>query len=258
MSASEWNGSASRRPVDAADLVAIVALAAPWIAAALLPAVAQWPSYHDFADQRSLVGVPHAANVLSNLAFLLVGTLGLAWLRGAAVRGVAAAYGLLFAGVLLTAFGSAWYHLDPRDATLVWDRLPIALAFAGLTAGTLADRAPRRCLVYAAAFGAVAAATVLAWVVTGNLLPYLVMQAGFVTAALVATARLPSRFSHPRWLFGAAALYGLAVASEHFDRAISASTHGVISGHTLKHLLAALALFVVAAMLRRRRPLPPQ
>ena len=257
MSSSEWNGSASRR-VLAADVVAIVALAAPWIAAALLPAVAQWQSYHDFADQRSFVGVPHAANVLSNLPFLLVGTLGLAWLRGDAVRCAAAAYGLLFAGVLLTAFGSAWYHLDPRDATLVWDRVPIALAFAGLVSGTLADRAPKRCVPYATAFAAVATATVLAWAVGGDLLPYLVMQASFLAAALVAAALLPSCYSHGRWLFGAAALYGLAVACEQFDRAIGAATQGAISGHTLKHLLAALALYVVAAMLRRRRRLPPQ
>lgn len=258
MSASEWNGSARLRQDSAVDVLALVALAAPWIAMALLPAVAQWASYHDFADQRSLAGVPHAANVLSNLPFLLVGALGLAWLRGAAARGVAAAYGLLFVGVLLTAFGSAWYHLDPRDATLVWDRVPIALAFAGLVAGTLADRAPRRRLPYTVAFATVAAGTVVAWVVAANLMPYLVMQASFVAAALVATARLPSQYSHGRWLYGAAALYGLAVACEHLDRAIAAATHGAISGHTLKHLLAALALYVVAAMLRRRRPLLPQ
>jgi hypothetical protein len=258
MSANEWSGSTRREGDLGADLVAFVALAVPWIAASLLPTVAQWQGYHELADQRTLAGVPHAANVLSNLPFLLVGALGLVRLRGAGVRGVAAPYGLLFAGVLLTAFGSAWYHLDPRDATLVWDRVPIALAFAGLVAGTLADRAPRRGLPYAAAFAAVAAATVLAWVVAGNLLPYVAMQASFVGAALVATARLPSRFTHARWLYGAAALYGLGVACEYFDRAIEAAAHGAISGHTLKHLLAALALYVVAEMLRRRRPLSRQ
>ena len=29
--------------------------------------------YHDFADQRTVLGVPHALNVVSNLGFLIVG-----------------------------------------------------------------------------------------------------------------------------------------------------------------------------------------
>src|SRR5512136_726729 len=117
----------------AVDWLALLALGAPWLAAALLPAVAQWQSYHDFADARPWLGLPHAFNVLSNLPFLVIGTLGLRHLvRTGADRPVALPYGLFFVGVLLTSFGSAWYHLDPRDATLVWDRLPIALGFAGL------------------------------------------------------------------------------------------------------------------------------
>ena len=41
--------------------------------ALLLPPIAQPPGYHDFADQRSLFGIPHIWNVLSNLAFVLAG-----------------------------------------------------------------------------------------------------------------------------------------------------------------------------------------
>lgn len=237
------------------DWLALLALAAPWVTAALLPTLAQWQSYHDFADQRTLLGVPHALNVLSNLPFLVVGGLGLLHIVRAGIdRAVALPYGLFFAGALLTAFGSAWYHLDPRDATLVWDRLPIALGFAGLVAATLVDRVPRRATPFSTAFAGVAVATVLHWSWGGNLLPYLVMQAGFVAAALVATAGVASTFTHARWLYGAALLYGAAVVCEKFDKPIDAWLNGVVSGHTLKHLLAALALYVVYAMLRRRRP----
>lgn len=236
------------------DWLALLALAAPWITAALLPALAQWQSYHDFADQRTLLGVPHALNVLSNLPFLVVGGLGLLHLARADIdRAVALPYGLFFAGALLTALGSAWYHLDPRDATLVWDRLPIALGFAGLVAATLVDRAPRRAVRFSALFAGIAVATVLNWSWGGNLLPYLVMQASFVAAALAATAGVASTFTHARWLYGAALLYGVAIACEKFDKPIDALLIGVVSGHTLKHLLAASALYVVYAMLRRRR-----
>lgn len=234
------------------ERAAALALAVPILAAMLLPGVAQWQSYHDFGDQRTLLGVPHGLNVLSNLPFLVVGALGLGHLlRTANDRGVALTYGLFFTGALLTAFGSAWYHLDPRDSTLVWDRLPIALGFAGLVAATLADRLPRRATLFAAAFAAVGIATVLHWAWSGNLLPYLLMQASFVAAALFATARVPSTYTHARWLYGAAGLYGMAIVCEQFDKAIEASLGG-LSGHTLKHLLAALGLYVVYAMLRRR------
>lgn len=252
------NAAAPRRPGglrgwDAVDTLALLALAAPWIAALLLPALGQWQSYHDFADQRPQFGVPHAFNVLSNLPFLLVGALGLAHVRRVPDRHVVLCYGLFFAGVGLTAFGSAFYHLDPRDATLVWDRLPIALGFAGLVAATLSDRRPRRATPFALAFAAVATATVLAWAWRDDLVPYLAMQASFMAAALYATARVPSRYPHARWLYGAAALYGLALVCEQLDRAVHVWSAGALSGHTLKHLVAALALFVVYAMLRKRR-----
>lgn len=253
MNTTSVPGAGGERSV-AVDVVAALALAAPWLATVWLAPIAQWQSYHDFADQRTLLGLPHALNVLSNLPFLVVGALGLVQLR-TMPRASSAPYGVFFAGVLLTAFGSAWYHLDPRDATLVWDRLPIALGFAGLVAGTLADRQPRRAVPYAAAFAFVGLATVMTWAATGNLLPYLVMQVGFLAAALFATARLPSAYTRARWLYAAAALYGAAVACEYFDAAIAAAAGGAISGHTLKHLLAALALAVVYAMVRTRRAL---
>lgn len=254
MSTPHAGAALHRTPVDAP---ALVALALPWLAALLLPAFAQPASYHDFADQRALLGVPHALNILSNLPFLLVGALGLAGDRTLRLRtaggSVAWPWRLFFAGTLLTAFGSAWYHARPDDASLVWDRLPIALGFGGLVAGALADRAVRRAQLLAVAFPLSGVATVLVWAGTGNLVPYLAMQVTFIGAALYVTARVPSHFSHAGWLPAAAAVYGLAVVCEHYDRMLHAATGGAISGHTAKHLLAALAIALVYAMLRRRR-----
>ena len=235
-------------------MLTLLALAAPWIAAALLPSMAQPQAYHQFADQRPWLGVPHAANVLTNLPFLLVGAFGLAlvWQRR---RGSSAAvgYAVLFVGVALTAFGSAWYHAAPSDTTLLWDRLPIALVFAGLVTGTLADRVPAWSGRLAAAFVAMAIGTVLFWRATGNVLPYLVMQGCFVAVALVATASVPSTATHARGLYVVAAIYAIAVLCERFDAPIDAWTGGLISGHPLKHVLAAAALCAVVVMLRRRR-----
>ena len=43
----------------------------------LLPPIAQDPTYHQFADQRTLLGIPNFWNVVSNLPFVLVGAMGL-------------------------------------------------------------------------------------------------------------------------------------------------------------------------------------
>jgi hypothetical protein len=105
-------------------LMALCAAAAPWMVASLLPPMAQPQSYHDFADQRTLWGIPHALNVLSNLPFVVVGLMGLQALATrvrfiSADRGARAPWIVLFAGVALPGLGSAHYHLDPNDATLV-------------------------------------------------------------------------------------------------------------------------------------------
>jgi hypothetical protein len=242
--------------------LAIVALAAPWLVAWLLPAFAQPQSYHDFADQRALSGLPHAANVLSNFVFLLIGVAGLAyttsgWTRtrpqAFACAAAARPFQVLFAGTALTAFGSAWYHLDPNDATLIWDRLPIALGFSGLVAGVLADRAPGWASALTAALAVTACGTVLYWATSGNLLPYLAMQAVYVGVALAATTTVASRYTHARWIYGAAALYVLALAAERYDHELHTALAGAVSGHTVKHLIAAAAIAVVYAMLRLRR-----
>src|SRR4051812_18029238 len=92
--------------------------------------VAQYAHYHQFADTRTLFGLPNAADVLSNLGFALVGLWGLLCLwpkrRSAALAAGWPGYCLFLVTLILTAAGSSYYHLAPDDARLVWDRLPIA------------------------------------------------------------------------------------------------------------------------------------
>ncbi len=113
-------------------------------------------AYHCFADQRTILGIPHFLNVISNVPFLVVGAAGLRFLfspqakkHGGSVDepAIRAAYVALFAGVGLTAFGSAYYHLEPNNDRLMWDRLPMTVAFMGLFAAIIAERIDlRRCV----------------------------------------------------------------------------------------------------------------
>src|SRR5436305_5035709 len=118
-----------------------VLLVAAAIGMLLYGPIPQTPNYHDFADKRALVGIPNAGDVLSNIPFLAVGLWGLWVLRGAEGTRLGAAragYSLFAWGLVLTAFGSGFYHWAPDNFRLVFDRIPIALAAAGLIAGTRA------------------------------------------------------------------------------------------------------------------------
>jgi hypothetical protein len=128
--------------------------------------VLQFPDYNQFADRSTLWGVPNARNVLSNAGFALVGLLGLWRLaprrHEPALRRGFWGYALFLVGVTLTACGSAYYHLAPQNARLVFDRLPIALACAGLLAAVRAEARPRADVRRdAALLGVVAIGTVL-------------------------------------------------------------------------------------------------
>ena len=132
----------------------------------------------------------------------------------------------------------------------------MALGFAGLVTGILTDRAPQRIPQWLLAFAAVGAGTVLYWHASENLVPYLVMQVGFIAAALIGTAWIESRYSHANRVYAAAGLYAVAMIFERLDHQVYALLGGWISGHTLKHLVACLAIVIVYSMLRKRRTQP--
>ena len=240
------------RPAELALLLAVAALAA---LAALLPATGLPAGYHDFADQRTLLGLPHALDVLSNLPFAVMGAWGLWWLRrvpldrlGTAQRGLA---GLLFIGLIATAFCSSGYHLEPHDAGLCIDRVGMSLAFAGLLGLAAADRISARAGVALAALVAVAApATALVAWLGGNMTPWAVLQGG----GLVLLAALALRRPQPRALgfsiIGVIAFYAVAKALELADAPVFALTQQLISGHSAKHLVAALAAWPVVRALQ--------
>lgn len=247
--------------------LALVALAAalPVLLALALPAMPQPQAYHDFADQRTLAGIPNFGDVVSNAAFLLVGSAGLAWLarhrrRAFLEPGEIWIWLVLFAATALIALGSAWYHLAPDNLRLYRDRLPMTLAFMAITAGVLADRVHPRvglaALPVLLVLG-VAGATLWLWSELqgqGDLRPYLLVQAVPLCAAPVLIALFPSRYTRGGDVLIAAGLYLLALLAELLDHALFAATGEVISGHSLKHLLAALAVFWLLRMLQRRAP----
>lgn len=241
------------------ELVAVLALTLAFaLAAVLLPASPQPLAYHDFADHRHALGVDNFFDVVSNLAFLLSGIAGLVVVLGGHTRFEFASerwpWIVFFVGMVLTAAGSAYYHLSPDNETLFWDRLPMTIAFAALISTQIVDRLDVRAgLLLLAPMLLVGAASVVWWIATerrgaGNVLPYALLQ-GYAVLVLLLMAWLhPSRYTRGNDLFFVFGWYVFAKLLETFDREILAF-HDIVSGHTLKHLAAAAAAFVACRML---------
>ncbi len=228
-------------------LPSIVTVGAALALAAYGP-IAQFANYHDFADQRTVLGVPHAFDVLSNVGFAIVALWGMR--NGLSRRSYG--YALFVVSLLLTAAGSAFYHLEPNDMRLVWDRLPIALACAGLLAAVRAEsRGRRNDAVETVALAVAAVGSVYWWDISGDLRPYLLLQAlPLVLTPLWQWIYCAQR--ERRIAFAAAiALYVLAKVAELNYEAIFAAL-SVVSGHTVKHVLSTLASAIVVYELNGR------
>ena len=236
------------------------------VAAFAVPAMPQPLSYHAFADCRTFWAIPNFFNVISNLPFLVGGGLGLALIWRGGGRFLDAReqlpYLVFFLGALLTCFGSAWYHAAPDNARLVWDRLPMTLGFAGLVSAAVAERVDAkwglRSLWPLLALGVV---SVLYWYRTervgaGNLIPYAAYQAWSIAVIVLLIVAFPARrYSHGSLLMWAALFYGVAKFFETFDLAVYRALGGTVSGHTIKHLFAAAAVFAIVRQLRLRTTL---
>ena len=248
----------------------LVAIATAVLAALFFfePPVAQNPAYFQFADQRELFGIANSLDVLSNLGFLMVGMLGLAWVirhPPGADRSYLSAWerfvnGLFFSGVLATALGSAWFHHHPDIHSLVWDRLPMTVSFMALLALIIAERmglkTARILLPFLVLFGS---GSVFWWAWGeahghGDLRPYVFVQFFPLLAILLLLALFPPRYTRTRDLIGMIGWYALAKLFEFYDAQIFALGHWV-SGHTLKHLAAATATYWIYRQMKLRRPL---
>ena len=215
----------------------------------LLPPIPQDQSYHHFADQRTLLGVPNFWNVVSNLPFIAVGAVGL-WQfhRDPAIV-------VIFLGIFLTGFGSAYYHWNPNDGTLIWDRLPITLGFMAILAVIVEERVSARAgAILLWPLLAVGVFSLLLWRWTDDLRLYAWVQFFPFLALLLLLLLFPPKYTGSYYWIIAAGLYAFAKLLEFSDRAVH-SAGSILSGHTFKHLVAAAACFAILRYFQTRRPI---
>jgi len=230
------------------------------IAEIVLNPFAQDLAYHAFADNRRLLGIPNFWNVTTNLPLLVAGAWGLAFVAknpgaGAPLRAIWAAF---FLGLLLTAIGSSYYHLDPDNASLGWDRLAMTIGFMSLFALVIGEYLSaewaNRLLIPLLLVGA---GSVYYWLRTetqgvGDLRPFGLVQ--FLPMLLVPLIMIlrRERSDMGAYLVGMMVFYAAAKIVEYYDAPIYAAGE-LVSGHSLKHVLAALAGASLLLGLQRRR-----
>lgn len=239
-------------------------------AASLLPAIPQPPAYHRFADVSTCFGIPHCADTLSNLLFVQAGAAALVFLGSRQDRHAfldrreRLPYVLFFLAVVLVGFASGYYHLAPDNGRLVWDRMAVALALMAWFAAILCERVDidrGRRLLPVLLLAGVGSAGYWGWSETvgrGDLRAYGLMQLVPFLFVPLLLRFYPPRYArrHDHAIYAVLGLYLAALTCDLLDRPIAALT-GFVSGHTLKHVLAAGAACLVAIGLARRRPPAP-
>jgi len=242
------------------------------LGAALLffvPPIAQPLAYHNFADSRSIIGIPNFMDVISNLLILFAGSYGLKLLldpRDGVQRShfessiEAIPYITFFMGAVLTSFGSAYYHISPDNFSLAWDRLPITIMITSFLAAVISERIHQKTgLILLPLLVGVGIFSVGHWHQTelagaGDLRLYLAVQFLPILLSLYMLFFLRSRYSRGDYFGWAILLYALAKAAEIFDHDIFTLLLQWVSGHTLKHVFVAIAMLILAEMLRCRIP----
>ena len=227
-----------------------------------VPAIPQDPSYHLFADQRQIVGVSHFFNVISNTLFLIVGFLGVKLLLSEKQYNIIPeiywAYLTFFISVFAVGIGSGYYHLLPTNDTLIWDRLPMTVAFTAFFAIILSEfvsiKLGKRIFIPILLFGIF---SVGYWHYTeqqgqGDLRIYGLVQFLPILLIPLILIMFPSRFPDTRYYWYLLGFYVLAKVFEASDELVY-SLLSFISGHSIKHLLAGVGCYFFYIQLKKRQ-----
>ena len=227
-----------------------------------LSPIAQDASYHNFADQRLLWGIANFFNVFSNLAFVLVAIYALLSFypltAGRYRAEIHYLYFLFYVAVGLVALGSGYYHLQPDNQSLFWDRLPMTMAFMLLFAVIVAEYVSvRLAKIICWPLLAIGVGSVCYWQLSeangaSDLRLYVLVQFLPMIIIPLILVFFSSKQSANLGYWQLLTAYLLAKLCEHFDQVIYNFTGG-ISGHSLKHLVAAAGIGLLIRAFQHRK-----
>lgn len=215
--------------------------------------VIQNQDYHRFADSAYCCYTPNFWNVWSNFPFLVFGVLGLIATKKYLENNISQKnYFIFFIGVLLTGFGSAYYHYNPNNETLIWDRLPMTISFMSFFSIVIGvfinENWGKKTLLPLLSTGII---SILAWVFTEDLRMYLMVQ--FLPILLLILILVFSNLnaSSKKYFLAVFMFYLIAKILESYDKQLYEMLNHTISGHSLKHISASLATFVFILFIKK-------
>ena len=243
-------------------LVLVGMFAVTLVGSVFVSPIPQDPGYHAFADTRPLFGISNFGDVFSNVGFAVVSLLGLMTLTGPRRRAIfaegpdIAPYLVFFLGIGLVSIGSSYYHLAPDTDRLFWDRLPMTVAFMAVFSAIVADRIDKTAGIrwLLPILIALGVASLLYWDWTegqgrGDLRYYGMVQFYPMIVLPVICWLFPTaRYTGGGHLLWVITWYAAAKLLEHFDGAVLELLGGTVSGHSLKHVAAAIAIYFVLRM----------
>ncbi len=213
----------------------------------------QDPDYHLLADTKQRFAIPNFADVVSNLPFALIGLFGLTLSTCKSTK-IIMSWLAFFCGIALVAIGSSYYHWQPNNQSLVWDRLPMTISFMSLFVALLAEHVSSRLekplLPITILVGL---SSVIYWHFTDDLRFYAFIQFSTLAAIPVLLSLKKSSYTHRHYLLYGLFCYVLAKLFELNDQNVFDLTGRLISGHTIKHLFAAAGTYCVYLMLLKRK-----
>lgn len=228
------------------------------------PPISQEVSYHQFADTRSLFGIPHFANIASNLLIILLGAWGISLLSSSKPLNFhhtqeRVVWGIFFGGVILASLGSMFYHWHPSNLSLAVDRFPLSVVFMSFFSLMLIERVHFRIGLWLTPLLLLLGITsVFYWMFTENLLqgdlrPYALVQFFPILAIPLILILFPASYPGQKWLWISLVAYSVAKGFELTDRETFAFFHEQLSGHTLKHFFVGISLFCIIGYLKARK-----
>jgi hypothetical protein len=232
------------------------------------PASPQNVAYHNFADARHLLGIDNFFNVISNIGFMLAGLWGIylifTYRRNTTFVNASERwpYLVFFVGAVLIAFGSSYYHLNPNNSTILWDRLPMCIDTMAFFLFVFTERVNIRLgLFLTIPLLIIGMLAPIWWELSemaghGDMRLYSWGQIYPITATIIILLFFSPRYTKGYYILGSIAWYAGAKFFEHFDVQVYNLTHHIVSGHVIKHLMAAFGMFVIARYLMCRKALP--
>lgn len=213
--------------------------------------------YLSFADQRLILGIPNFFDVMSNLPFAIVGVYGaLLATKNKNLHSNAIYQLFLFfsVSIFFVSLGSAYFHWVPTIYRLFWDRLPMSLGFASVLGILVMDRTNaaigRWFFGFALLFAV--ASTVLWHLQIWDLRPYVITQFGTLLMIVFILILFPDGKIQNSNYWKGFVFYALAKVTEVLDLHIFSSTH-ILSGHSIKHLLAAWGIYEIMKMYKMNK-----